>query len=295
MPGAWMPSAASRKSFTPAAFSISSAAMPPGRSTRTPPASTLTMVDSSPTGVAPPSTISSSRSPRSAATASAVVAVMRPDDVGAGGGQRPAELGDQVMREAARHPQRHRAKAGRDQRMDGRTLFQLQHQRQRPRPECLRQPARDGIEHGQPFRHRHVGDMGDQRVEMRPALGLEYPCHGRAIGGVARQPVDRLGRNRDDAARPQYGERGPEGFMRVQDIGPRRDSRLRPRSIAFVNPGRLGFARFFQCRRLARDAGREMFGEGSCCVFLPEHCFRAPSDGTRCRLVLPGPAESQDR
>ena len=78
MPGASIPLAAPRSSLTPA-FSMSSAAIPPGLSTRTPSASTFTMVDSSPTGVAPPSTIRSSRPPRSASTACALVAVMRPD------------------------------------------------------------------------------------------------------------------------------------------------------------------------------------------------------------------------
>ena len=43
----------------PATASISSAAMPPGRSSRNVPSSTLTMVDSTPTGVGPPSTIRS--------------------------------------------------------------------------------------------------------------------------------------------------------------------------------------------------------------------------------------------
>ena len=42
--------------------------------------------------------------------------------------------------------------------------------------------------------------MGDQRVEARPALGLEDAGDGRAIGGVAGQPVDGLGRDRDDLA-----------------------------------------------------------------------------------------------
>ena len=50
----------------PATASMTSAATPPGRSSRSVPPSTLTMVDSTPTGVGPPSTMSGIRSPRSA-------------------------------------------------------------------------------------------------------------------------------------------------------------------------------------------------------------------------------------
>ena len=67
-----------------AAVSMTSAAMPPGRSRRSVPASTFTMVDSSTTWVGPPSTMSGILLPRSASTASAVVEVIRPDELALG-------------------------------------------------------------------------------------------------------------------------------------------------------------------------------------------------------------------
>ena len=63
---------------------MSAAGTPPGLSNRTRPFSTLTMVDSTPTGVEPPSTTSGMRPPRSAATASALVAETRPDELALG-------------------------------------------------------------------------------------------------------------------------------------------------------------------------------------------------------------------
>ena len=45
-----------------------------------------------------------------------------------------------------------------------------------------------------------VADMGDQRIEGRPALGLVEPRDRRRIGGVGAEPVDGLGRERDQPA-----------------------------------------------------------------------------------------------
>ena len=42
--------------------------------------------------------------------------------------------------------------------------------------------------------------MGDQRIEARPAFGLEDAGDGLAIGRVAGEAVDGLGRDRDDFA-----------------------------------------------------------------------------------------------
>ena len=75
-----------------------------------------------------------------------------------------------------------------------------QHQRQRAGPEGLGQSCREGIEAGDAVGHGAIGDMGDQRVEARPALGLENTRHGDAVGGIASQAVNRLGRDGDDVA-----------------------------------------------------------------------------------------------
>ena len=42
--------------------------------------------------------------------------------------------------------------------------------------------------------------MRDQRIERRPALGGVEPRDGGAVGGVGAEPVDGLGRERDQAA-----------------------------------------------------------------------------------------------
>jgi hypothetical protein len=68
-----------RSSLRPATRSISDAARPPGRSSLNRPSSTLTMVDSTPTALAPASRISLILSPRSASTWAALVALILPD------------------------------------------------------------------------------------------------------------------------------------------------------------------------------------------------------------------------
>ncbi len=48
-----------------------------------------------------------------------------------------------------------------------------------------------------------IGKMHDQRIESRPALGFENRRHGAVAGGVGAEPVNRLGRERDQPARAQ--------------------------------------------------------------------------------------------
>ena len=52
-----------------------------------------------------------------------------------------------------------------------------------------------------------IGDMGDQRVEARPALGFEDARHADAVGGVAGQPVDGFRRDGDDIAALEQRQR----------------------------------------------------------------------------------------
>ena len=75
-----------------------------------------------------------------------------------------------------------------------------QHQRQRPRPERLRKQDGLRVETRDPLRRFEVADMGDQRIERGPALGLIQPRNRRRIGGVGAEPIDRLGRERDQPA-----------------------------------------------------------------------------------------------
>ena len=78
-----------------------------------------------------------------------------------------------------------------------------QHQRQRPRPERLGQPQRGGVEPADLPGGGEIADMGDQRIEGRPALGLVEPRDRRGIGGVGAEAVDGLGRERDQPALAQ--------------------------------------------------------------------------------------------
>ena len=75
-----------------------------------------------------------------------------------------------------------------------------QHQRQRPRPERRGEPLGVGIEARRARARPQVGHMGDQRIEGRPALGLVEARDRLAVGRVGAEPVDRLGREGDEAA-----------------------------------------------------------------------------------------------
>ena len=54
-----------------------------------------------------------------------------------------------------------------------------------------------------------IADMGDQRIEGRPALGLVEPGDRRRIGGVGAEAIDGLGRERDQPALGQARARPP--------------------------------------------------------------------------------------
>ena len=64
-----------------------------------------------------------------------------------------------------------------------------------------------GVEVGEAARRRGIGDMRDQRVEGRPALGGVEPGDGLAIAGIGAEAVDGLGRKRDQPAWPQAARR----------------------------------------------------------------------------------------
>jgi hypothetical protein len=71
-----------------------------------------------------------------------------------------------------------------------------QHQRQRPRPEASRKPDRHRVKPRDFSRGTEVADMGDQRIEGRPALGLVEPGNRRRVGCIRTEPVNGLGRER---------------------------------------------------------------------------------------------------
>ena len=79
-----------------------------------------------------------------------------------------------------------------------------QHQGQRSRPERFGERKRGRIEAADRTGGGEIADMGDQRVESGPSLGLIEAGDGKGIGGVGAEPVDGLGRERDQ---PAIGER----------------------------------------------------------------------------------------
>ena len=72
---------------------------------------------------------------------------------------------------------------------------------------------RGGVETGDLPRGREVADMGDQRIEGRPALGLVEPGDRGRIGGVRAEPVDGLGRERDQPALGQHARGRSRGGL----------------------------------------------------------------------------------
>ena len=92
----------------------------------------------------------------------------------------------------------------------GQSVGLRQHQRQRPRPQRRRQPLGRRVEARQPPRRRQVGNMGDQRIERGPALGVVEPRHRDAVLRVGAEAVDGLGRERDQPAGRQRSGRPPQ-------------------------------------------------------------------------------------
>jgi len=87
------------------------------------------------------------------------------------------------------------------------------HQCQWPRPERFGKPQRRRIETADPLRGLKIKDMGDQRVERRPSLGLVEPRDGGRIIGIGAEPIDRLGRECDQAAIGEAMCRGSQGGL----------------------------------------------------------------------------------
>ena len=227
MPGAsgWPLSASGSSggatSARPSTRSMSSRGRPPGRSSigasKQP-----TMVDSTPT-----------------ATASAVDdQVDSPREVALHMGRRGRrDMARQIGRwrhhrpaEGAQDGQRHRVGGNPDRdgvepgggELGDRAIRRFrQHQRQRPRPERLGERGRLGIKTGNPPGGREIADMGDQRIEGGPALGLIKPGDRGGVGGVRPEAIDGLGRERDQPAlgrgsgRPAATAASPAGQIRV--------------------------------------------------------------------------------
>ncbi len=122
------------------------------------------------------------------------------EPVGARGSDRDVCRGEQRLdHRMVRHPQGDGRSPGRDRIRDDRGAFD--DEGQRPGPESRgqvikqrRNPAR------QATGHPPAGDMHNQRIPVRPLLGLENPAHGNRIERVGAETVNGFGRERDQPA-----------------------------------------------------------------------------------------------
>ena len=112
-----------------------------------------------------------------------------------------------------RHAQGHAVQPGAGQVAHPSGVTDRRHQCQRSRPESLGQPPRLFIEHTHRFSGVRVRDVGDQRIEARPPLGLEDRGHGLRVRSVGPQPIDRLGRQAEQLAVRQAAGGGLDGII----------------------------------------------------------------------------------
>ena len=134
------PARALRRARRPSTRSMASRGTPPGRSSIGSPRQ-ATMVDSTPTGVAPPSTMRSMRPRRSASTCCAVVGETWPERLADGATTgRPKRREDVARDRMVRHAHRDAVEAGGGELGDRAVCRLRQHQRQRARPERRREP-----------------------------------------------------------------------------------------------------------------------------------------------------------
>ncbi len=166
------------------------------------------MVDSTPTATGPPSTIRSMRPSRSALH---MRGRCRRDMAGEIGRRRHHGTTERAQDRAC---DRVRGNADRDGLEAGGREFRhraigrpRQHQGQRSRPEGVGEREGGFVETADGAGRSEIADMGDQRVESGPSLGLIEAGDRKGIGGVGPEPINRLGRERDQ---PALGER-PRG------------------------------------------------------------------------------------
>ena len=159
--------------------------------------------NSSPTCVAPPSSTASMRPSSSASTCAAVVGLMRPERFADGAATGRADALQQRVRERMRrHAQRNAVEAGAGE-IANRSARRCRHDEgQRTRPEARRERERALVEDALPPRRVEARHMGDQRIEARPLLRGVDSRHGLGARRVGAEPVDRLGREGDEAAAP---------------------------------------------------------------------------------------------
>ena len=163
------------------------------------------MVDSTPIGAGPPSTMRSMRPRRSASTCCAVVGETWPERLAEGAtigrpnaasisratgwlGTRTAMVSRPAVASSA---------TGQSARFGNTSVSG-------PGQNAAASRSAVGVEAGERMRGGSVDHMRDQRIERRPALGLVEPRHRLAVAGVGAEAVDRLGRKRDQPAAREH-------------------------------------------------------------------------------------------
>ena len=200
-------------------------------------------VEAGPPGVGPPSRTRSTRSPRPAITSSAVRGLAAPWGFALGavtGSPRAAtkRAGDRVTGQSdADRPRPRRERRGQ-------VGVRVQHERQRSRPVSRHQPARPGGHLPRdPVDHREGVDQHEQGLVRRPALRLEDPRDRRGVERAGPEPVEGLGRERDERAAPEDAGRRLErrrGRTARVDDEPRRAAHGDPPVLSRCGPRGAG-------------------------------------------------------
>ena len=108
------------------------------------------------------------------------------------------------------NPHRNGFQSGASQITDRSAIRDRQHECQRAWPESGSQSLSPIIEPCDASRHRKITDVGDERIESGPPLGLVDPGYRQRIRRIGRQAIDRFGRHQHQTASPECGYGGGE-------------------------------------------------------------------------------------
>ena len=114
------------------------------------------------------------------------------------------------------HPQRDGRQARAREFAHGAIPMRRHDESERAGPETLCQLSRDTVELALPARGVDIHDMRDKRVERGAVLGGIKASHCERRGRVGTKPVDRLRRERDEAAPLAAApppDAGPEAYQ----------------------------------------------------------------------------------
>ena len=164
---------------------------------------TSTIVDSTPTRLGPPSSTTSTSSPRSARTCAAVVGLTRPKRFADGAAMPPPNASSNASATGWSGTRRPTVGATAGRRVGDAVGPLAQHERERTGPE-RRAPARARRRVRRCAYSSSVGagrDVHDHRMVGGSALHAVQPAQRVGVRGVGAEPVHGLGRERDESRR----------------------------------------------------------------------------------------------